>query len=104
MKLIPFSLFTIVAATLALAAPCFWGHSVFSGSNSCTSQDCGYGCGDPYDLTYSHACYTNGSQCCYCNWDRWKCDCTFGTGWGVSADRVVRHNHVCSGGYCIPIE
>jgi hypothetical protein len=62
-----------------VAAVCTWTNSCFSGTDSCTTTNCGYFCYlDEYGAEQGK-CYTSGSaQCCLCWFRVDHCDCTIG--------------------------
>lgn len=58
-------------------------------------EDCGFGCGDPYNVNIWGDCETKIGGCCSYHHETWDCDCTFGTGHGWSLSSQSWPGWVC---------
>ena len=77
---------------------CVWDNETFPGSYGCTNEDCGIGCGAPYDFASHKKCKAglDAVGCCECSWDTWTCDFwPTGTCHGSSSSRLSNMDWVC---------
>ena len=83
------------AGCLIAYGQCVYGSADYPGSNQCRNDTCGLGCGSPTNRVQHDVCKSVAQGCCWCSWETWDCDCTFGKGHGDNATRHSWSNGIC---------
>lgn len=62
------------------------------------SDECGIGCGNPYNYRVSSYCTAVIGGCCSYHREDWDCNCTFGVGHGWLVSGIPKAGWTCNAG------